>query len=220
MKRDPNTAGLIYVSLGDLSTSVRSFDMARKLAPDFYEAHMNYAAVNAEFRGFINSEAAYRAALRIRPNDYDAHLGLALALRGQIDEAGSNPALMGARAELNRAQQLDPTRPEAYFNLAILTEQYLTKSSTDGAAELRNAKTLYGEFATRARGDSRFGETVKEVVAVSTKPDAQCLGAASTKDPGCQKGRIQNIDETIRFMSDTFPRSGNLAPDLTHTDEQ
>src|SRR5262249_46516926 len=79
-----NTAGMIQVELQNLNNAVQEFNNARTIDPTFYEAQMNYAAVNLQFRGFKQAEEAYRAALRMRANDYDAHLGLALALRGQI----------------------------------------------------------------------------------------------------------------------------------------
>ncbi len=77
-----NTAGMIQVELGNLNGAVSEFNNARTLDPSFYEAQMNYAAVNLSFRGFDQAEGAYRKAIELRPNDYDAHLGLALALRG------------------------------------------------------------------------------------------------------------------------------------------
>ncbi len=210
-----NTAGLIYAALGDLSTAVRSFDRARKLAPNFYEAHMNYAAVNMEFRGFANSESAYGDAVRLRPDDYDAHLGLALALRGEIDDANFDAKLAAASRELASAKKIDPARPEAYFNQAILIQEYAAKYDGPGAVgALQNAKVLFGEFAEKARGKSQFAETMAEVIAVSSKPDAECMGPLAKRDHACLRGRIQNIDDTIRFMSDTFPRSSETLPTM------
>jgi len=55
-----NTAGLIFVQQGNLNRAVESFGTARKLDPTFFEAHMNYAAVNLQFRGFAQAEQAYR----------------------------------------------------------------------------------------------------------------------------------------------------------------
>src|SRR5262249_20155488 len=82
-----NTAGMIQGELGNLNDAVAQFNQARTLDPSFYEAQMNYAAVNLQFRGFSQAEGAYRKAVELRPNDYDAHLGLALALRGGIDDS-------------------------------------------------------------------------------------------------------------------------------------
>jgi len=55
-----NTAGMIQVELGNLNGAVGEFNNARTLDPSFYEAQMNYAAVNLTFRGFKEAEQAYR----------------------------------------------------------------------------------------------------------------------------------------------------------------
>src|SRR5262249_52778111 len=93
MKKNPrwapihNTAGLLEADLADPTRAAAAFDEARRLDPRFVEAHMNLAALNLHVRGFARAEEAYRAVLALRPNDYDARLGLALAIRGQIDGA-------------------------------------------------------------------------------------------------------------------------------------
>ena len=51
-----NTAGMIQVELGNLNSAVSEFNNARTLDPTFYEAQMNYAAVNLQFRGFAQAE--------------------------------------------------------------------------------------------------------------------------------------------------------------------
>src|SRR5690606_28464870 len=50
-----NTAGLIQVQMDNFNGAVNSFARARKLDPKFFEAHMNYAAVNLSFRGFAEA---------------------------------------------------------------------------------------------------------------------------------------------------------------------
>ena len=107
-----NTAGMIQVELGNLNSAVQEFHTAAKLDPTFYEAQMNFAAVNLSFRGFEQAEEAYRAALEMRPNDYDAHLGLALALRGQIDDSNfDKKRRRGAGASSTRARRSRPIAP-------------------------------------------------------------------------------------------------------------
>jgi tetratricopeptide (TPR) repeat protein len=62
-----NTLGMIQVELGNLNKAVEAFDKARQKDPNFYEAQMNFAAVNLQFRGFPKAEEAYRAVLKNRP---------------------------------------------------------------------------------------------------------------------------------------------------------
>ena len=78
-----NTAGMISVELGNLNAAVSSFNRARQLDPTFYEAQMNYAAVNLQFRGFAQAEEAYRAVVKMRPNDFDRGRG-----RSSLGEVG------------------------------------------------------------------------------------------------------------------------------------
>lgn len=157
-----NTAGMIAVELGNLNAAVSSFDVARRLDPGFYEAQMNYAAVNLSFRGFDQAQEAYRAALKIKPNDYDAHLGLALALRGSINDSNFDAYVKEASDELAKAKQLQPERPETYYNEAILTQEYKAKSGgNSGETELLNAKRLFGEFVSKAGSAAEFAEAVK-----------------------------------------------------------
>jgi tetratricopeptide (TPR) repeat protein len=157
-----NTAGMIQVELANLNSAVGEFNNARTIDPTFYEAQMNYAAVNLAFRGFAQAEEAYRAALKMRPTDYDAHLGLALALRGQIDDSNFDKKVAEAAAEIDAAKKAAPDRAETYYNDAILTQEYKAKSGGKGGeGELLNAKGLFGQFVQKAGSATEFADAVK-----------------------------------------------------------
>jgi tetratricopeptide (TPR) repeat protein len=157
-----NTAGLVQVELRNFNSAVKSFATARKLDPRFFEAHMNYAAVNLGFRGFEEAEKAYRDAVALRPREYEARLGLALALRGRIQLGGSDARMQHAEAELARAKELDPSRPEAYYNSAILMQEFRAKGrDADTIATLKKASSLYGDFIARAGSDPAMTDAVK-----------------------------------------------------------
>ena len=146
-----NTAGLLHVELGDLSRAVAEFNEARRLDAGFFEAHMNAAAVNLGFRGFAEAERAYRAALTVRPRDYEAHLGLALAIRGQIDDGSASKGYELAAHEIEAARALAPDRPEAYFNAALLTLGFKARATgQEDTRALGEARSLFGEFIARA----------------------------------------------------------------------
>jgi tetratricopeptide (TPR) repeat protein len=145
-----------------LNSAVAEFNTARQIDPTFYEAQMNYAAVNLQFRGFQQAEEAYRAALKMRPNDYDAHLGLALALRGQIDDSNFDKMVKDSGAELDAAKKVAPERPEAYYNQAILTQEYSAKAGGKAPeTELLNAKSLFQQFIDKAGSAPEYADTVK-----------------------------------------------------------
>lgn len=184
-----NTAGMIQVELGNLNNAVQEFNTARELDPTFYEAQMNYAAVNLQFRGFDQAAEAYRAALKMRPNDYDAHLGLALALRGAIDDTNWDKNVAESAAELAKAKQIAPDRPEAYYNEAILTQEYKAKGG--GEAELLNAKKLFGDFIDKAGSSAEFADAVKR-----------------------SKDRMSEIDQIITFNKQTEAQRKAAEADL------
>jgi tetratricopeptide (TPR) repeat protein len=176
-----NTAGMIQVELSNLNTAVSEFNTARRLDPTFFEAQMNFAAVNLQFRGFQQAEEAYRAALKMKPNDYDAHLGLALALRGQIDDSNFDKMVAAAGTELEAAKKLAPERAETYYNEAILTQEYKAKSGGKGAeAALLAAKGLFGQFVAKAGSAKEFDDAVKR-----------------------SKERMGEIDQIIEFNKQT-----------------
>ena len=176
-----NTAGLIQAELGQVNSAVQEFALAAKLDPRFFEAQMNYAAVNLSFRGFEQAQQAYEKAREMRPNDYDAHLGLALALRGQITDVNYDKQVAAVQAELDACKKIDASRPDAYYNEGILTQEFKAKSgggdqATVGA--LTQAKTIFQSFVERAADKPEYGGAVKR-----------------------SKERMQDIDDTITFIN-------------------
>jgi tetratricopeptide (TPR) repeat protein len=175
-----NTAGLIQVEQRDINGAVREFQMAAKLDPGFFEAQMNFAAVNLSFRGFKAAEDAYRAALKIRPNDYDGHLGLALAIRGQINDSNFDQRVNEAQAELEQCKKLAPDRAETLYNEAILTQEYKAKSGDKNAIPmLEQASAIYDNFVARAGGQPEFADAVKRA-----------------------RDRSQDIRDTVKFIKE------------------
>jgi len=180
-----NTSGLILNELGQVNTAVKEFQAAAQLDPHFFEAQMNLAAINLSFRGFDKAEAAYRKALEMHPNDYDAHLGLALALRGQIDDTNYDKQLGAVQAELDACKKIDTGRPDAYFNEGILTQEYKAKGapSTDKAVVVyQQAKEIFRSFLDKAAGKPEYDGAVKKT-----------------------KERMQDIDDTITFLQTGTP---------------
>jgi hypothetical protein len=160
-----NTAGLIQVELQNINSAVQEFQMATQLDPDFFEAQMNYAAVNLSFRGFEVAEKAYRTALRIRPNHYEARLGLALAIRGQIGDANFAQKVREAQAELDQCKKVQPDRAETYYNEGILTEEFKAKvvkqRAEDAIPILSAAIDNYQTFVAKAGNAPEFQDAVK-----------------------------------------------------------
>jgi tetratricopeptide (TPR) repeat protein len=99
-----NTWGLIKVARGDVNGALRFFARAITLDSALYEAQMNFGQITFSFRGYADARGAFSRALELRPNSYDAALGLGAALRGLNEVEQSE-------AQYNRAIQLDGDRP-------------------------------------------------------------------------------------------------------------
>jgi tetratricopeptide (TPR) repeat protein len=182
-----NTAGLIQNELGQINGAVAEFANAAKLDPHFFEAQMNYAAVNLSFRGFAQAQGAYEKAIEMHRNDYDAHLGLALALRGQIDVSGTNydQQVAAVQSELDACKKIDDARPDVYYNEGILTQEYKAKAGGGKDATitaLNAAKAIFQKFVDRAGGKAEYEGAVKR-----------------------SKERMQDIDDTITFLNTGAP---------------
>ena len=173
-----NTTGLIQVQLKNFNGAVKSFGKARQLDPTFFEAQMNYAAVNLSFRGYEEAEKAYRDALKLHPKDYEAQLGLALAVRGQINDSNFDKDVAEAQAHLDEAKKIAPDRAETYYNEAILTQEFRAKRGNPVPA-LQKASEQYKTFIDKAGSDPSFAAAVKR-----------------------SKDRSQDISDTIKFIQE------------------
>jgi tetratricopeptide (TPR) repeat protein len=173
-----NTTGLIQVQLKNFNGAVKSFGRARQLDPTFFEAQMNYAAVNLSFRGYEEAEKAYRDALKLHPKDYEAELGLALALRGEINDANFDQNVAEAQQHLDEAKKIAPDRPETYYNEAILTQEFRAKRGAP-VPTLKKAAEQYQTFIEKAGSDPAFAAAVKR-----------------------SKDRSQDIADTVKFIEE------------------
>ena len=101
----------------------------------------------------------------MRPNDYDAHLGMALALRGPItgSENDYDQRVNAVQAELDNAKKLDPNRPDAYYNEGILTQEFEARAGSTQAqtlAALDRAEKAFERFIDKARGKPEYDGAV------------------------------------------------------------
>jgi hypothetical protein len=210
-RRDPgyagiwNTQGLILLEMGRTGSATKAFQNATQKDAKFFEAWMNYAAINLQFRGFGEAAKGYEAAVGLRPKDYDAKLGFAVAMRGQLDayltakqdmerkigecadpDKSGSPACAKANSEFppkikdfegkfldyykkanaayDGAREVDPGRPEAHFNKALLVEKYKAKAEpgVKSAAAYREAEKLYMDLAGKFAGNPKYENFVKD----------------------------------------------------------
>ena len=179
-----NTWGLIKAYKGDVISALRFFQRAITLDPDLFEAQMNFGGVTISFRGYEDGRKAFERAVALEPENYDAAIGLGTALRGlaRFDEA---------QAQYEKAKQIDAGRPEAYFNLGVLYQDYMSGS----VADLKKAKGYFNEFLRRAGGRNEFRASVQDVNTRCAQKPSKKRGA-----PKCRPGRMQNIDISIQAM--------------------
>src|SRR5690606_30997801 len=95
---------------------------------------------------------------------------------------------------LNEAKRLEPNRAEAYYNEAILTEEFRAKQAGAGKEQVAmwkeqisvfgQAATQYQAFVDRAEGEAQF----QDAVAVA-------------------RSRIDDINATLAFMEESIQMS-------------
>jgi tetratricopeptide (TPR) repeat protein len=161
-----NTMGVVEWQLGRLGDAIAAFETAAREDPTAVEPVLNVGAAAIAIRDFAKAESAYRRATDLRPNDYAAHLGLALALRGGITDATYDQKIAATRAELETCKRIDPNRPDAYFNDGTLAIE-LELSARAGAdktamlATIQRADSAFKKFLELANGKPEYDGAVK-----------------------------------------------------------
>jgi len=147
-----NTAGLVAFELRDALGAALHFEAAVRLDAGFSAAQNNLGASLLFGRKFEAAERAYDRALDLRGDDYEAHLGRALARRGQISPANFRAQVASVESDLERCKALDPERPEAYYSDAILTERFKALDAPTDKANLvlERARSLFDTFIAKA----------------------------------------------------------------------
>ena len=178
-----NTWAIVDLQRGRVVEALQKLEHATTLDPELFEAHMNFGQITLSFRGYEDAERAFHAALALRARDYDALVGHGIALRGlhRVDEA---------RERYAEARGVDPTRPEAWFNLGVLHQDHLEGSVED----LRRAEGFFETFVSRANGDPDFAEEVEEV-------ERCCApGRGRAARSRCHPGRLQNLQSALHAL--------------------
>lgn len=146
-----NTWALVDVRAGRLTTALAKLRRAVELDPRLFAAHMNLGSVTLSYRGYEDARAAFTAALELREDDYDALVGLGVALRGLGDPAAALEAY-------ERARRAIPARPEAYFNLGLLHQDHLG----GGLEALAEAERQLRAFLERADGAPAYADPIAQ----------------------------------------------------------
>jgi len=158
-----NTLGLVEFALGEPSLAIRDFGDAVALDTAYSEAQTNLAASLLTERRFEAAERAYNRLIDLRADDYEAHLGRALARRGQINDDNLRTQVASVESDLEHCKQLDPERPEAYYDDAILTERFKTAAAPSGTTTsvLKQARSLFDTFIAKAGERPEYAKQVR-----------------------------------------------------------
>ncbi len=158
-----NTLGLVELEFRDAAAAMTEFEYATRLDPSYLDAQSNLAAVLLAARNFEAAERAYDRIVDLSTGDYDAHLGRALARRGQITESNFGSQVKSVESDLERCIELDPERPEAYYDDAILTEQFKLKVTPKEKAKsvMDQARSLFDTFIIKAAGHPEYAREVR-----------------------------------------------------------
>lgn len=134
-----NTLGMISLDKKNYTEAIKNFSAAVDNDPSLFEARLNLAAVSLKFRNYDIAEENFKAVLKAKPRNYEAIIGLGVALRG-------NRKLEEAEQKYNEARNLDSQRPDSYFNLGLLYQEY--KAGSDKPM-LQKAQGYYRDFLSR-----------------------------------------------------------------------
>jgi tetratricopeptide (TPR) repeat protein len=162
---------------------------------------MNFGQITLSFRGYDDAKRAFSKAVELKPKDYDARIGLGAALRGLNDAEG-------AKKQYEEAKQISGARPEAFFNLGILYQDYMSGSVDD----MKQALSFYDQFVQRAKADGQMKLVVDEIERRCGNEDAKKKRKSSKT---CRPGRRQNIQlaiEAMAAMAEMEKQAGAAAP--------
>lgn len=186
-----NTWALIDLADGDVTAAVAKLEHAVRLDPSFYEAWMNFGQLTLSQRAYADAARAFDRARALRPDSYDAAVGLGVAQRGLARPDAAEEAYRAAVA-------LDGDRAEAWFDLAVLYHEH-----REGTVEqLREALSLLGRFVERARGRSDLAQAMQDAMRWCGERPSGRRGAASS----CRPGRAEVIVGSLELLGSPVER--------------
>jgi tetratricopeptide (TPR) repeat protein len=181
-----NTAGLLAFELRDIPTAIAHFARAVNLDPENLDARANLAAVLLSTGQFEAAERSYDRALSLRGDDYEAYLGRAIARRGQITTSNFGAQVESVESDLQRCKELDPERPDAYYDDAIFNEHFKAPGVPRDRtmSVLRRARSLFDTFLAKA---GKRPEYATEVRLAKQRVGGSADGPLTAAGPRCRR---------------------------------
>jgi len=135
-----NTLGLVQLRQKNVTGALKNFSGAISKNPELFEARLNRAAISINFRDYATAEQDFKVVLQAQPQNYEALIGLGVALRG-------NKKVEEAEQTYLSATKLMPEDPRAYYNLGLLYQDYRGSSKP----ELEKAQSYYRDFLAKSK---------------------------------------------------------------------
>jgi len=159
--------GLIALAQGDDAAAFQSFQKASAEDPRDTTSRLNMGSVLLRAGAFAKAEEQYRVILQIAPEDIDAAVGMAAAMRGSADPKNSSK-LEAVRALLEQALSKDPHHVSALFNMGVLYAEFLKKPAESRTYFERFLSDAPGSHPARAEAE-RYLSLVAKAPAVGGK---------------------------------------------------
>jgi tetratricopeptide (TPR) repeat protein len=137
--------GLIQLQNGDDALAFQSFLKASQDDPRDTTARLNMGGVLLKAGAYAKAEEQYRAILQVSPDDIEAQIGLAAAVRGEADPKSPGAKLEEARSLLTKVLDRDPHNIAALYNLGVLYADFLKRP--------QDATPLFQRFLSEAPSD-------------------------------------------------------------------
>jgi tetratricopeptide (TPR) repeat protein len=146
-----NNLGLIALSLRQDQVAFAHFDQAARLDPGLTVARRNKAVVYLDCGDYQKASDELKAITRADPEDVDAWIALGVAERGlgQLDRAAS---------AFDKALELNPTAPDALYDLAVLFMDFKKDKSKAEMKLNEFLKAAPDKHPRRADAESRLKE--------------------------------------------------------------
>jgi cytochrome c-type biogenesis protein CcmH/NrfG len=136
--------GLLDLQNGDDAEAFAEFRKASQADPRDTTSRLNMGVVLLKAGAYAKAEEQYREILKVSPDDVEAQVGLAAALRGESD-AQHPQKLDEARQLLEKVLAANSHDTSALFNLGVLYADYLKQPA--------KAAPLFKSFLSDAPSD-------------------------------------------------------------------
>lgn len=161
-------AGLIALAQGDDAVAFQSFQKASIEDPRDTTSRLNMGSVLLRAGAFAKAEEQYRAILQIAPDDIDAAVGMAAAMRGTADPKNT-AKLEAVRTMLDQALARDPHHVSALFNMGVLYVDFLKKPGEGRAYFERFLADAPGSHPARTEAERYVSQVAKAPPASGAK---------------------------------------------------